>query len=129
MNTNPVRCLASAVLSLGLALASLPAQTAPTPSAGATDETTVKLDPFNVNATSDVGFVAANSLAGGRMTMALKDTPVAYSVLTSEFLEAFNITDAGKASDFSVNTNQYVGDGLQGTSGNTTVVDRIRGQT
>ena len=93
-----------------------------------TDDGTVKLDPFNVNASSDVGFVAANSLAGGRMTMALKDTPVAYSVLTSEFLEAFNITDAGKASEFSVNTNQYVGDGLQGTSGNTTVVVRIRGQ-
>ncbi|MSU65619.1 MAG: hypothetical protein EXS38_05860 [Opitutus sp.] len=121
------RLVAVAVFGLGIGLSNLAAQTAPAPSSAASQET-IKLDPFNVAATSDVGFVAANSLAGGRMTMALKDTPVAYSVLTSEFLEAFNITDAGKASDFSVNTNQYVGDGLQGTSGNTTVVVRIRGQ-
>lgn len=119
--------LAAALAVIGLGLQPIYAQTAPSPTpAGATDA--VKLDPFNVSAASDVGFVASNSLAGGRMTMALKDTPVAYSVLTSEFLEAFNITDAGKAAEFSVNTNQYVGDGLQGTSGNTTVVVRIRGQ-
>ena len=121
-------CLAAAA-ALGLSVLHLSAQTAPAPSAtSSTEEKTVKLDPFNVNASSDVGFVATNSLAGGRMTMALKDTPVAYSVLTSEFLDAFNITDAGKASEFSVNTNQYVGDGLQGTAGNTTVVVRMRGQ-
>ncbi|MSU65621.1 MAG: hypothetical protein EXS38_05870 [Opitutus sp.] len=123
---------AAAATIIGLGVQSIFAQTAPGASAAAAgapkEETTVKLDPFKVSAESDVGFVAANSLAGGRMAMALKDTPVAYSVLTSEFLEAFNITDAGKASEFSVNTNQYVGDGLQGTSGNTTVVVRIRGQ-
>ena len=122
--------LATAAAMIGLGVQSIFAQTAPAPAAGAAkDETTVKLDPFNVSAQSDVGFVAANSLAGGRMTTALKDTPVAYSVLTSEFLEAFNINDAGKAADFSVNTNQYYNDGLQGTAGNTTVTVRIRGQT
>src|SRR6185436_15207219 len=113
---------------LSLGSPRLGAQAAPNSSPGTTDEQTVKLDPFNVSAQSDVGFVATNSLAGGRMAMALKDTPVAYSVLTSEFLDAFNITDAGKASDFTVNTNTYQNDGLQGTSGNTTVVVRIRGQ-
>ena len=114
---------------MGLGVQSLFAQTAPAAAASAGSDSTVKLDPFKVSAESDVGFVAANSLAGGRMTTALKDTPVAYSVLTSEFLEAFNINDAGKAADFSVNTNQYQNDGLQGTSGNTTVVVRIRGQS
>src|SRR3954469_4091758 len=128
MKTNPRKLLLLATAVTTVGVRSLFGQAAPPPSTTGGDEGTVKLDPFNVNANSDVGFVATNSLAGGRMTMALKDTPVAYSVLTSEFLDAFNITDAGKASDFSVNTNQYVGDGLQGTSGNTTVVVRIRGQ-
>ena len=121
------RRLATATAIVGLGMQSIFAQTAPASSAQK-DDTAVKLDPFNVSAESDVGFVAANSLAGGRMTTALKDSPVAYSVLTSEFLEAFNINDAGKAAEFSVNTNQYYSDGLQTTNGNTTVVVRIRGQ-
>ena len=126
---NPTRTrLTTAVAVLGFGLQSIVAQTAPAPSGGAAPDAAVKLDPFSVSASSDVGFVAANSLAGGRIATALKDTPVAYSVLTSEFLEAFNINDAGKAADFSVNTNQYVNDGLQGVQGNTTVVVRIRGQ-
>src|SRR5678816_1815825 len=120
MNPNPVRSfIGLAAITVAFVLSSLSAQTAPTASSACTDESTVKLDPFNVSAQSDVGFVAANSLAGGRMATALKDTPVAYSVLTSEFLEAFNITDAGKAADFSVNSNQFYNDGLQGTNGPT----------
>src|SRR5262249_26445049 len=75
------------------------------------DETPVKLDPFNVSADSDVGFVAATSLAGGRIASALKDTPVAYSVMTKEFLDAFNITDISQAAQFSVGSNYYEGDG------------------
>ncbi len=106
----------------------LSAQTAPAASGAAATSEAVKLDPFNVSAASDVGFVGANSLAGGRIATALKDTPVAYSVLTSEFLEAFNINDTGKAAEFSVNTTNYVNDGLNGVSGSTTIQVRIRGQ-
>src|SRR6185295_19788159 len=107
MRPTLVRSFAAfAAATVALGLPSLRAQTAPSSSTTGGDET-IKLDPFKVGADQDVGFVAANSLAGGRITTALKDTPVAYSVLTSEFLEAFNITDAAKASDFSVNTNQY----------------------
>src|SRR4051812_39081281 len=127
MKTKPSKLLLVTTAVVAFGAKSLFGQAAPAPSS--TGEEAVKLDPFNVSAASDVGFVAANSLAGGRMATALKDTPVAYSVLTSEFLEAFNINDAGKAADFSVNTNQYYNDGLQGTSGNTTVTVRIRGQT
>jgi len=74
------------------------AQTAPASSA-TTSETVVKLDPFSVKADSDVGFVAASSLAGGRIATALKDTPVSYSVVTKEFLDAFNIVDIGEAAN------------------------------
>src|SRR5829696_8855680 len=105
MKPNPPKFYLAAAI-FGLGLQSMFGQGV-SPSAPTNDEAAVKLDPFNVSAESDVGFVAANSLAGGRMTTALKDTPVAYSVLTSEFLEAFNINDAGKAAEFSVNTNQF----------------------
>src|SRR5262245_10908988 len=77
---------------LGLSVHPLSGQTAPTAPTN-TEEPAVKLDPFSVSADSDVGFVAASSLAGGRIATALKDAPVAYSVITKEFLEAFNLTD------------------------------------
>src|SRR4051812_20352451 len=126
MKTKPSKLLLVTTAVVAFGAKSLFGQAAPAPSS--TGEEAVKLDPFNVSAASDVGFVAANSLAGGRMTTALKDTPVAYSVLTSEFLEAFNITDAGKAAEFSVNTNYNYNDGLQAFNGNTQVYVRIRGQ-
>src|SRR6185436_3431697 len=96
---------AAAYLALGVALFG---QTAPTasPVSGNAAADTVKLDPFNVSADSDVGFVAASSLAGGRMATALKDTPVAYSVITKEFLDAFNVTDAIEAAQWSTNADQ-----------------------
>ncbi len=83
------------------------AQTAPAPSAAATGDTsgeTLTLSPFEVNTSKDVGFVATSALAGGRLATPLKDTPVAYSVLTKEFLDAFNVTDLTEAVQWSVNT-------------------------
>ncbi|MCC6416333.1 MAG: hypothetical protein IT582_10535 [Opitutaceae bacterium] len=55
-----------------------------------------------VSSESDVGFVATQSLAGGRLADDLKDTPVAYSVQTSEFLEALNLTDVSAAAAWTV---------------------------
>lgn len=101
-------------------------QAAPAARPGAEDA--VKLDPFSVSADSDVGFVAASSLAGGRIATALKDTPVAYSVITKEFIEAFNVTDVVEAAQWSTNTNQNEADGgtrMYGNSSATMV--RMRG--
>src|SRR4051812_41058022 len=64
----------------------------------------VALSPFVVNTEQDQGFVATSALAGGRLATPLKDTPVAYSVLTKEFLDAFNINDLTEAVQWSVNT-------------------------
>ena len=82
-------------------------------------ETTVKLDPFQVSADSDVGFVAASSLAGGRIATALKDSPVAYSVVTKEFLDAFNLTDVTQAASFTVAAGSVDNDGTQRQYGRT----------
>jgi len=68
-----------------------------------TDSNTVILSPFSVNTEKDNGFVATSSLAGGRLASDLKDTPVAYSVITKEFLDAFNITDLTQAADWAPN--------------------------
>src|SRR5689334_2985021 len=90
---------------LGLGLCSAFGQTAPArPVTATTAEEAVRLDPFNVNADADVGFVAASSLAGGRISTALKDTPVAFSVITKEFLDAFNITNVAEASMWTTNS-------------------------
>src|SRR4051812_1532409 len=86
--------LAAAMSALGVS--QMFGQAAPAAPTG-TQEEAIKLDPFNVAADSDVGFVAASSLAGGRIASALKDTPVAYSVITKEFLDAFNVQDVVEA--------------------------------
>lgn len=86
----------------------------------ADDNGPIRMNPFSVTGDADVGFVAAGSLAGARLATPLKDTPVAYSVVTQEFLAAFNLNDAADASQFSVNVTYNPGDGsMQGfaTSG------------
>ena len=59
---------------------------------GEPDELVV-LSPFEVNATSDVGYLAQNTLAGSRLNTALKDTAAAISVLTPEFLSDLAATN------------------------------------
>jgi outer membrane receptor protein involved in Fe transport len=108
LRTRTVLISAVGLLALGGQLSR--AQTAPA-SPTTTQEEAVKLDPFNVSADADVGFVAASSLAGGRIASALKDTPVAYSVITKEFLDAFNVQDIVEASQWSTNANIVEGDG------------------
>lgn len=74
----------------------------PTTSDLAAADAVVELSPFVVNTDRDTGFVAASSLAGGRLATELKDTPAAYSVLTREFIDAMGITDLAEASDWTV---------------------------
>lgn len=71
----------------------------------------VVLSPFTVSSKSDVGFVAASALAGGRLATDLKDTPAAYSVLTREFIDAINIPDLSVAAKWTVNANNVNDDG------------------
>jgi outer membrane receptor for ferric coprogen and ferric-rhodotorulic acid len=92
---------------LPLALVSpLPAQaTAANPATNqpARADETIVLTPFAVDATRDVGFVAASALAGGRLATDLKDTPVAYSVLTREFIDALGVSDVTEAAAWTTN--------------------------
>lgn len=88
-----------------LAVSVIAAGRAQTSNAPSVADSAVVLSPFTVNTSRDVGFVGTSSLAGGRLATPLKDTPVAYSVLTHEFIEAFNVNDLEEAGQYTVNSN------------------------
>lgn len=72
---------------------------------GKNDEV-LALSPFVVRTERDDGFVAATSLAGGRLGGDLKDTPVAYSVLTRDFIDALGLTDLAEMAQWAPNTSE-----------------------
>jgi outer membrane receptor protein involved in Fe transport len=70
----------------------------------ATEESSIVMSPFEVTVEKDNGYIAANSLAGGRTDAPLKDTPAAVSVLTREFIDDLAIPNFASAAEWSVNT-------------------------
>lgn len=112
------------VLSLGIALAAAAALQAqpvvapPATPAKTTEEKSVPasavvLSPFEVNTEKDNGFAASGSLAGGRLASELRDTPVAYSVITREFIDALGITDLQSAAEWATSSTLNVDNGQQ----------------
>ncbi|MSU53739.1 MAG: hypothetical protein EXS41_10180 [Opitutaceae bacterium] len=103
MSSKP-RTLFAALAAWLVASTGLNAQTATIPA----KEEAVTLSPFTVSTDRDTGFAAASSLAGGQLALDLKDTPVAYSVITSEFIAALGITDLREAALWSPNVTPNV---------------------
>lgn len=64
----------------------------------------VVLSPFVVNSSSDVGYMATESLAGTRLNSSLKDTATQVNVMTPEFLQDLAITSLDDAYRYSLNT-------------------------
>src|SRR4051812_24308108 len=60
----------------------------------------VVLSPFEVSSERDTGFVAASAFSGGRLASDLRDTPVSYSIITREFIDALNLVDLQSAADW-----------------------------
>ena len=101
------RLLTAGLLASALGSGSLSAQvlspTPTTPSGPAAKPgpgEAVMLSPFEVSTERDTGFAAASSLAGGRLAGDLRDTPVAYSVITRDFIDALGITDLQTAAEW-----------------------------
>ncbi len=120
---NPARP-ASLAKRLATALAALAAVNLSAQTASPTAETfaepaIIVLSPFTVDTTRDVGFVAASSLAGGRLAGELVDTPVAYSVQTREFLDALNLNSLNAALEWTVNATTTPDDGRDQMFGGT----------
>ncbi len=104
-NRCPALPLSGAALLFALGATVGIAQTAPVARGADTAEEPIRLEPFTVRTDRDVGFVAASSLAGGRLAGDLADTPAAYSVQTREFLEALNLANMDEALGWTVNAN------------------------
>jgi hypothetical protein len=113
MQTSPARRL---TLSLALALslaASLNAQTPATPpvaappddntASSASSQEPVVLSTFTVDTSSDKGYVAVNSLAGGRNNTPLAITPTTVTSLTSVFIDDLQLTNATDALKWTMN--------------------------
>jgi outer membrane receptor protein involved in Fe transport len=82
----------------------LPAQTAPAPEAAAAeDDEEVVLDVFTINTDKDEGYVAVDSLAGGRTNTPIKFTPSVMSSLTRTFIDDVAITNVRDALKWSPN--------------------------
>jgi hypothetical protein len=83
-------------------------QTTPTPpptrNASADKDAPVVLNPFEVNATSDLGYAATETLAGSRLNTQLKDVATQVNVMTKEFMEDLAITNLDDAMKYSLNT-------------------------
>ncbi len=92
------------------------------------NEKTVILSPFVVSTDKDVGYFAANTLAGTRMNTSLIETPAAITVLTKELLNDIGATNTRDYLKFATSAAQ---DDTSGTVGQSTqysdVLVRIRG--
>ncbi len=90
-----------------------PATTPLRPSGESPAADAVQLSPFEVNTSRDTGFAAASSMAGGRLATDLRDTPVAYSVVTRDFIDALNLTDLQSAAEWTTSSTVAVDNGQQ----------------
>jgi outer membrane receptor protein involved in Fe transport len=79
------------------------AQSAPPASAPKADDDVVQLETFVVNTDRDIGYVAVDSLAGGRTNTPIKLTPAAMSSLTRTFLDDVAIQDVRESLQWALN--------------------------
>ncbi len=77
----------------------------------------IVLSPFEVSTSSDVGYVATNSLAGSRLNASLKDTPAVIDVFTKEFLSDIGATNLEQAMAYANNSQTDDGDTLRVNNG------------
>jgi outer membrane receptor protein involved in Fe transport len=89
---------------LALALPSVAwMQAQPAPAKPTADEP-VALDAFHVSASSDVGYMATNTLAGTRLNTPLRDVGTAVSIVTKEFLTDVSANDSSTLLTYTVST-------------------------
>lgn len=69
----------------------------------AAGEAPIVLNTFTVDTSTDVGYVAVNSLAGGRNNTPLAITPTTVSALTGEFIDDLQLTNASDALKWTMN--------------------------
>ena len=73
----------------------------------------VALSPFEVTATTDVGYESSTAMSGTRTNESLANLPNSISVFNSEFLSDLGITDFFQAADFAVGADNIYNDNMQ----------------
>ena len=85
------------------------------------NQDTVVLESFVVNTDKDAGYIAVDSLAGGRTATSIKLTPTAISSLTRTFLDDVAITDVRELVQYSMNAEISTNENQAGTGQNPVV--------
>ena len=67
------------------------------------EEQIIRLSPFEVSTTRNVGYQATETLAGTRIRTDLKDVASSIQVITKEFLEDIGATDSGSLLQYTTN--------------------------
>ena len=86
------------------------------------------LSPFEVTTENDRGFQSGSVGTTARMKVDLADTPVSYSIINREMIDALGITDMGEAAAWATNQSWLVTDN-GGMSNNSAQQYYQRGQT
>lgn len=84
--------------------ASLMAQTTSAPPAVETADRTLLLDTFTVNTDKDNGYIAVDSLAGGRQNSPIRVTPAPMSSITGQFIDDLGLTNVTDVLKWSLNS-------------------------
>jgi iron complex outermembrane receptor protein len=74
--------------------------TPPPPPTNARSGEAIMLNPFDVTADSNKGYMATNTISGTAMNTPLKEVPMAINVITAEFLADSLVGDFSQALDF-----------------------------
>ena len=102
MKTKQHFAFLAALVSGGAAFGQVAAPRAATPPAS--EDSAVKLSPFQVNAAKDEGYIATNTLSGSRVNTPLYTTPSVTSVFTRDFLNDIAANDLVEAYRYALNT-------------------------
>ncbi|HRP06487.1 MAG TPA: hypothetical protein PLV87_16355, partial [Opitutaceae bacterium] len=83
---------------------------------------TIRLSPFTVEESSDVGYLAPNSLAGSRLNTSLDDIAASISVFTEEFISDLGATDLTDVLAYANNTVLELNDATSAAAPNNNVL-------
>ncbi|HUL52983.1 MAG TPA: TonB-dependent receptor plug domain-containing protein [Opitutaceae bacterium] len=96
--------LSLSLIRVGLAQSNTVSTASADQSSTVTSEEIVKLSPFVVDASKDVGYRATSTLAGSRINTDLKDVAAPIQVVTKEFLTDINAVDINDVLAYTANT-------------------------
>ncbi len=69
-----------------------------------------ELSPFQIDSSEDIGYAAANTLAGSRLNTSLKDTAAPISVYTAEFISDIGVDSLEEVMNYSLSVTPELSD-------------------